>query len=177
MICAHRVATRIVGSNAARSLLQQIAFSLLFPFCMCDDCQLSLGFTANSVYSIHCSLLMAFSLHFSSSHCFLRHLFTQSSHLTCGLARFLQPSCFFCLRYFRYSPVFHSYHVSSPFHPVLPTKQPLVPTSSRRYFIIILCTLFTLDMIGLRIQVFTHILRIVCAVAVRTGLKSPSQMY
>ena len=37
------------------------------------------------------SLLLAFSLHFYSSSAFLRFLFTQSSHLSCGLPRFLQP--------------------------------------------------------------------------------------
>ena len=41
------------------------------------------------------SLLLAFSLHVSSSSAFLRSLYTQSSHLSCGLPRFLQPSCFF----------------------------------------------------------------------------------
>ena len=39
-------------------------------------------------------LLLAFSLHFSSSSAFLRSLFTQSSHPSCVLPHFLQPSCF-----------------------------------------------------------------------------------
>ena len=44
----------------------------------------------------HWSLLLAFSLHFSSSSAFLRSLFTQSSHLSYyGLPRFLQSPCFF----------------------------------------------------------------------------------
>ena len=34
-------------------------------------------------------------LHFPSLSAFLRSLFTQSSHLNCGLPRFLEPSCFF----------------------------------------------------------------------------------
>ena len=60
---------------------------------------LSLRSTATFVISFCRSLLLAFSLHFSSSSAFLRSLFrslfTQSSHLSCGLPRFLQPSCFF----------------------------------------------------------------------------------
>ena len=44
---------------------------------------------------VHWSLLLGFSLHFSSSSAFLKSLFTQSSHLGCGLPHFLQPSCFF----------------------------------------------------------------------------------
>ena len=54
----------------------------------------SLRCTATFVIRFHWSLLLAFSLHFSSSSAFLRSLFTQSSHLSCGLPRFLQPSCF-----------------------------------------------------------------------------------
>ena len=59
---------------------------------------LSLRCTATFVISFHWSLLLAVSLHFSSSSAFLRSLFTQSSHLSCGLPHFLQPSsslCFF----------------------------------------------------------------------------------
>ena len=39
--------------------------------------------------------LLAFSLHISSSSAFSLSFFKQSSHLSCGLPRFLQPSCFF----------------------------------------------------------------------------------
>ena len=53
----------------------------------------SLRSTATFVISFHRSLLLAFSLHFSSSFAFLKSLFTQSSHLSCGLPRFLDPSC------------------------------------------------------------------------------------
>ena len=49
----------------------------------------------STVISFQWSLFLAFSLHFSSPSAFLRCLFTQSSHLSCGLPRFLQPSCFF----------------------------------------------------------------------------------
>ena len=55
----------------------------------------SLRSTATFVICFHRSLLLAFSLHFSSSSAFLRSLFTQSAHLSCGLPRFLEPSCFF----------------------------------------------------------------------------------
>ena len=56
--------------------------------------------TITSLYSYYCYILPSLSvigifLHFSSSSAFLRSLFTQSSHLNCGLPRFLQPSCFF----------------------------------------------------------------------------------
>ena len=52
---------------------------------------------------------------------------------------------FLYLRSFRWSLVFHSDHVSSPFHPslILPTIQALVPTSSRRAFILLLSTLYS----------------------------------
>ena len=65
-------------------------------------------------YISHCSLLLAFSLHFSSFSAFpwsnqsidqsfysssdtfsVISLFRQYSHLSCCLPRFLQPSCFF----------------------------------------------------------------------------------
>ena len=55
----------------------------------------SLRSTATFVISFHWSLLLAFSLHFSSSFAFLKSLFTQSSHLSCGLPHFLEPSCLF----------------------------------------------------------------------------------
>ena len=56
---------------------------------------LSLRCTATFIIYFHWSLLLAFSLYFSSASAFLRSLFTQSSHLSGGLPRFLQPSCFF----------------------------------------------------------------------------------
>ena len=55
----------------------------------------SLRSTATCVICFHWSLLLAFSLNFSSSCAILRALFTQSSHLSCCLPRFLEPSCFF----------------------------------------------------------------------------------
>ena len=55
----------------------------------------SLRSTATFVISFHRSLLLAFSLNFSSSFALLKSLFTQSSHLSCGLPRLLEPSCLF----------------------------------------------------------------------------------
>ena len=55
----------------------------------------SLRSTATFVICFHWSLLLAFSLQFSSSSAFLWSLFTQSSHLSCGLPRFLKQPCFF----------------------------------------------------------------------------------
>ena len=51
--------------------------------------------TATFLIYFHWSLLLTFSLHCSSSSAFIRSLFTQSSHLSCGLPRPLTPSCFF----------------------------------------------------------------------------------
>ena len=66
-----------------------------FPFVGVRLVYWSLCCTATFVICFHWSLLLAFSLHFSSSSAFLRSLFTQSSHLNCGIPRFLHPSCFF----------------------------------------------------------------------------------
>ena len=51
--------------------------------------------TATFVICVPWSLLLAFSLHLSSSSAFLRSIFTPFSHLRCGLPRFLEPACFF----------------------------------------------------------------------------------
>ena len=99
----------------------------------------SLRCTATFVIRFHWSLLLAFSLHFSSSSAFLRSLFTQSSHLSCGLPRFLQPLCFIVSDLFGN---FSSFILTMcPAHfirllTILPTMQALVPTSSRRSFIL-----------------------------------------
>ena len=60
----------------------------------------SLSCSATFVIRFPCTLLLAFSLHFSSSSAFPRSLFTQSSHPSCGLPRFLKPSCFFVSDHF-----------------------------------------------------------------------------
>ena len=90
-------------------------------------------------WSIHCtatfviffdwSQLLAFSLHLSSSSAFLRSLFTQSSHRSCGLPRFLQPPCVFISDLFCNPPSFIL--TMCPVHlirllTILPTIQALV---------------------------------------------------
>ena len=45
-------------------------------------------------YIVNCFHWFLLLVAFSSSSAFLRYLFTQSSHLSCGLPRFLKPSCF-----------------------------------------------------------------------------------
>ena len=68
---------------------------LWFPFCRGEA-----GLVVTPINGYFCNLfpllhVVGLFLHFSSSSAFLRYLFTQSSHLCCGLPRFLQPSCFF----------------------------------------------------------------------------------
>ena len=102
--------------------------------------------TATFVISFHWSLLLAFSLNFSSSSAFLKSLFTQSSHLSCGLPRFLEPSCFFVLALVGSLSSFIRTMCQANFIrllTILPTIQALVLTSSRRSFILRLSTLFT----------------------------------
>ena len=89
-----------------------ILFFLLFLLCRGEA-----DLTATFVICFHLSLLLAFSLHFSSSSAFLRSLFTQSSHLSCGLPRFLEPSCLFVLALFGSLSSF--IHTMCPFHPAL----------------------------------------------------------
>ena len=72
-----------------------VLYFLWFPLCRGEA-----GLVVTPLYGYFCnffywSVLLAFSLHFSSSSAFLISLFTQSSHLSCRLPRFLQPSCFF----------------------------------------------------------------------------------
>ena len=93
----------------------------------------SLRSTATFLICFHWSLLLAFSLHFPSSSAFLRSLFTQSSHLRCGLPRFLKPSCFFVSDLFGNLSSFIL--TMCPAHfirllTILPTIEALVQTSS-----------------------------------------------
>ena len=66
-------------------------------------------------------LLLAFSLHFSSSSAFLGTIFTQASQLSCGcgLHRFLQHLCFFVSDLFGnlLSFILTMMDMFSPFHP------------------------------------------------------------
>ena len=57
----------------------------------------SLRYTATFVIRFHWSLLLASSLHFSSSSAFLRSLFTQSSHLNCVSSSFSATFLLLCL--------------------------------------------------------------------------------
>ena len=114
LICRHflsdglQVVTREVNLSSLRLLICP-AQSILIHFPQMEDyvkCCSSSGFLcvgvrliywslrsmATFVICFHWSLLLAFSLHFSSSSAFLRSLFT---HLSCGLPRFLEPSCLF----------------------------------------------------------------------------------
>ena len=134
---------------------------------------LSLCCTTTFVNHFHCSLLLAFSLHFSSSSSFLRSLFTQSSHLSCGLPRFLQPSYFFLSDLFGDLSSFIL--TMCPAHfirllTILPTVQALVPTSSLRSFVLLLSTLLTPAI--LLIQLFSHCSLCCCSLD-RTTVSEP----
>ena len=110
---------------------QPLLFFLWFPCVGVRLVYWSPRSTATFVICFHWYLLLAFSLHFSSSSAFLRSLFTQSSHLNCGLPRFLKPSCFFV------SDLFGNWSsfilTMCPAHliwllTILPTMQPLLVT-------------------------------------------------
>ena len=77
-----------------------LLFFLLFLLYRGEAGPCSLRSTATFVICLYWSLLLTFSLHFSSSSDFLRSLFTQSSHLSCGLPRFLELLAF-CHESFR----------------------------------------------------------------------------
>ena len=132
-------------------------FFLWFPCVGVRPVYWSLRSTATFAIRFHWPLLLVFSLHFSSSSAFLRSLLTQSSHLSCGLPRFLKLSCFFVSDIFGNLSSFIL--TICPYHftrllTILPTIQALVPTSSHRSFIIRLSTLRTPDI--LLIQLFSH---------------------
>ena len=134
----------------------------------------SLRSTATFVTCFHWSLLLACSLHFSSSSAFLRSLFTQSSHLSCGLPRFLKPSCF------SVSDLFgnlSSFILTSPFHPALNYFANY--TSCRTFQLLLAGLSFSVSPLSL-LRLFSlsscsHI-RVVYVDAVRTELASPSHM-
>ena len=81
--------------NISLPLISLLFFFWFSPFVGVRLVYLSLHCKATFVIYFHWSLLLAFALHFSSSSALLISLFTQSSHLSSGLPRFLQPSCFF----------------------------------------------------------------------------------
>ena len=136
---------------------KQSCYSSCFPCVGVRLVYWSLRNTATFVISFHRSLLLAFSLLFSSSFAFLKSLFTQSSYLSCGLPRFLEPSCLFVSALFGSLSSF--IRIMCPAHfirllTILPTIQALVPTSSRRSFILRLSTLLTPAIF--LIQLFSH---------------------
>ena len=134
----------------------------------------SLRSTATFVISFHRSPLLAFSLHFSSSFAFLKSLFTQSSHLSCGLPRFLEPSCLFVSALFGSLSSF--IRTMCPAHfirllTILPTIQALVQTSSLRSFILRLSTLLTPAIF--LIQLFSHTCRLCWCSSDRANVSNP----
>ena len=101
----------------------------------------SLRCTATFVIRFYWSLLLAFSLHFSSSSAFLSSLLTQSYYLSCGLPRFLQPSCFIVSDLFGNCSSFILTTCPAHFTRLFcQLCKLLVPTSSRRSFILRLST-------------------------------------
>ena len=149
---------------------------LLFLWSPCVGVRLvywSLRNTASFVFCFHWYFLLALSLHFSSSSAFLRSLFTQSSHLSCDLPRFLKPSCFFVSDLFGNLLSFILTMCPAHFIRFLPTMQALVPTPladlSFSVSPLSLLRLFSLSCCS-------HIL-VVYVDAVRTELTSTSHMY
>ena len=130
--------------------------------------------TAAFVICIHRSLLLAFPLHLSSSFAFLKSLFTQSSHLSCGLPRFLEPSCLFVSALFGSLSSF--IRTMCPAHFVrlltmLPTIQALLPTSYRSSFILSLSTLLTPAIF--LIQLFSHTCSLCWCSSDRANVSNP----
>ena len=106
---------------------------------------MSLSCTATFCKLFQWSLLLAFSLKLSSSSAFLRSLFKQSSHLSCGLPHFLQPSCFFVSNIFGNLSSFILTMCPAHFIRLLTTlpavQAALVPIYSPRSFILLLSTI------------------------------------
>ena len=119
-----------------------------FPFVGVRLVSLSVRCTATYIICFHWSLLLAFTLHYSSS-AFLRSLFTQSSYLSCRLPSFLQRSCFFVSDLFgNLLQVFlilmtNVDHVSSPFHPALYYHRLFSLSSCSRILVICVVAVWT----------------------------------
>ena len=152
----------LVQVSSVYPFYHQLSYKCISCYFSCFPCVVvrlvywSLRCTATFVICFHRSLLLAFSLNFSSSYAFLRSLFTQPSHLSC-LPRFLEPSCFFVSALFGSLSSFIRTMCSAHFIrllTILPTIQALVPTSSRRSFILRLSTLLTQAIF--LIQLFSH---------------------
>ena len=169
----------IVAVKCTREGLLQsqniILFSLCFLLCGVEAGLLvtpKYGYTF--VICFHWSLLLACSLHSSSSSAFLISLFTQPSHLSCGLPRFLKPSCFFVSDIFGILSSFIL--IMCPAHfirllTMLPTIQALVPTSSRRSFILRLSNLLTPAI--LLVQLFSHTCSLYLCSSDRANVSKP----
>ena len=132
--------------------------------------KLSLRCTATFVICFHLSLLLQFSLNMSSSSAFLRSLYTQSCHISCGLVFCNLLASLSKILYL----VFHSDHYPANFIRLLnmlPTVLDLLPTSSLRYFILIHTTLYTL--VILLIQLFSHTCSLCCFSSSRANVSKP----
>ena len=139
-----------------------ILFLLWFPFYMGDARLLVTklyGYVCK--HKCHWSLLyVGLSLHYSFFSAFLRSLFTQPSHLSCDLPRFLQPFYFFVSELFCNL----SYFILTmcPTHFIrlltnLPTIQALGPTSYVISLIILLYTLFTLAILLIQVVLIIYV--------------------
>ena len=133
------------GCEPTRTMETNYCSSSGFPFVGVRLVYWSLRCTATFVICFHRSLLLAFSLHLSSSSAFLKSLHT------------VLPSCFLVSDLFGNLSSFIL--TMCPAHfirllTILPTKQALVPTSSLRSFILRLSTLLTPAI--LLIQLFSH---------------------
>ena len=139
MINKHQSFAKSSGTwNSPKAYSRKCCSSSGFPCVGVRLVYWSLRSTVTFVICFHWSLLLAFSLHFSSSSAFLRSLFTQSSHHSCGLPRFLQPSCFFVSDLF--SNLSSFILTICPAHfilllTILPTIQALVPKYEQMYIL------------------------------------------
>ena len=153
-----------------------VLFFLLFPLCRGEACLL-----VTPKYGYFCNLfpfvpVIGISLYFSSATAILRSLFAQSSHLSSGLPRFLEPSCFFVADIF--GNLLSFILTMCPAHfirllTILPPIQTLVPTSFLAGLSFSVSELPLLRLFSL--SSCSHIL-VFYVDRVRTELTSPSHM-
>ena len=118
----------------------------------------------------HRVLLLAFSLHFSPSSAFLMSLSRQSSHLCCGLPRFLPPP-WVLVSYIFYNLILTRCQVRyTQLSTILATVQSLVLTSLRSSFLL-LSTLFARA--NLFIQLICHTCSLRCFCSDRATVSKP----
>ena len=89
-----------VGLNLVEKVISCAFTNSMLLFFWFPFCRSAAGLLVTPLYGFfanvfHWSLLLDFSLHFIFSSAFLGSLTAQSSHLSCGLPRFPQSSCFF----------------------------------------------------------------------------------